>query len=61
MIPDDFCRCCITMERIYIPDTIEIIGKLAFLGCDNLRDIRLSNRLTVISKMLFHIIIHWNQ
>lgn len=53
MIPADFCRGCVSIEEIYIPDNIKIIGKLAFFGCAKLRDVRLSNRMTIISHHAF--------
>ncbi len=44
---------CTSLERIEIPDTIEVIGRKAFSGCNTLKEISLPESVTHIGGSMF--------
>ena len=41
------------MEKIIIPNNIKKIGRLAFFGCEKLREVHFSNSLRIIENLAF--------
>lgn len=49
VIEDEAFKECIHLEKVVMPDSVEIIGNDVFLGCKNLKEIKLSKNLKKIS------------
>ena len=53
VLPDrTFCRCMV-MENVYLPDTLEKVGKRAFSDCSNLKGLQFGSNLKYVGDYAF--------
>lgn len=54
IIGENCFKGCVSIEEVYMPDTVEEIKAHGFKGCKNMKKIHISNNLTKIGDYAFH-------